>query len=213
MRLYTILFLILSSTLYAQQNEEPYKVNSAASEHNNQGYLLLENGQYKEAISQFEEAIALDSSQLIYYYNLAIAFSNTRNYEGALKTYNNAKIHFPNEADLYMFVGDILQKQNKYIEAVDEYSKAIEFVKDENPNKYLIYFNRGNSYLKLKQYQNAITNYNSTLIELPNYYGALANRGMAYYNLRNKSQACSDWNKAAKNGYSVAKRYIARYCD
>lgn len=212
MRVYTFILIIITSTAYSQEFDELDQKTIEASLANNKGFELLEDLLYKEAILHFQEAIALDSSQIIYYYNLADACLKSDNYNCALEAYSGAKLQYPEEADLYMFTGDIYQKQNRLKQAVSEYDKGIKLVQEDNPLKYLYYFNRGNSYLKLKNYEEAILNYTSTLNELPNYYGAYANRGMAYYNLKRKSEACRDWRKAAENGYDTVKQYISAYC-
>lgn len=214
MKIYIFIFILLTitNTAYSQESNEFDSTNREASIANNNGFALLENEHYKEAILHFRKAIALDPVQIIYYYNLANACLNSNNYGCALEAYAGAKLYYPDEADLYMYTGDIYQKQNKLREAILEYDKAISLVKHGNPLKYLFYFNRGNSYLKLKDYKAAILNYTNTLNELPNYYGAYANRGMASYNLKRKAEACSDWQKAAENGYTAAKQYISMYC-
>ncbi|MBK6266352.1 tetratricopeptide repeat protein [Marivirga sp. S37H4] len=207
-----ILFIV-TSTAYAQEVDELNPTLREANNINNKGYTLLESGHYSKAILHFQEAIALDPSQIIYYYNLADACLKLDDNNCALEAYSGAKLHHPDEADLYMYTADIYQKQNKLKEAISEYDKAINLVKEGNPLKYLFYFNRGNSYLKLKDYKAAVLNYTSTLNEFPDHYGAYANRGMAYYNLKRKAEACNDWIKASENGFSTAKEYISAYCN
>lgn len=213
MRIFIFIFFIIARTTYSQDVEELYQLQKEASELNNKGYTLLENGHYGKAILQFQDAIELDNSQIIYFYNLADACLKLKDNNCALEAYTKAKQYYPDEADLYMFTGDIYQNQNKLKEAISEYDKAINLVKEDNPQKYLLYFNRGNSYLKLKNYKAAVQNYTSTLNELPEFYGAYANRGMAYYYLKRKAEACSDWTKASENGFSTAKQYMSNYCD
>jgi tetratricopeptide (TPR) repeat protein len=213
MRIFIFIFSIITNTAYSQEVDELYDTSREASVVNNEGYTFLEKGHYNKAILHFREAIALDPVQIIYYYNLADACLKADDNHCALEAYSGAKLHYPDEADLYMYTGDIYQKQSKLKEAISEYDKAINLVKEDNPLKYLFYFNRGNSYLKLKNYKAAVLNYTSTLNEFPYYYGAYANRGMAYYNLKRKAEACSDWTKATKNGYGAAKHYTAMYCN
>lgn len=210
--IFIFIFIILSNTTYSQEIDELDQTSIEASLANNEGFQLLEDEQYKEAILLFKEAIALDPLQIIYYYNLANACLKSFDNKCALEAYSGAKLHFPEEADLYMYTGDVYQKQNKLKEAISEYDKGIILLEEDNPLKYLFYFNRGNSYLKLKEYKAAILNYTNTLNELPDYYGAYANRGMALYNLKRKDEACSDWRKAAASGYDAAKEYISLYC-
>ncbi|WMN11505.1 tetratricopeptide repeat protein [Marivirga salinae] len=213
MKVFILIFFILARTTYSQDVEELYQTQKEAGTLNNKGYTLLENGQYSKAILQFQEAIELDNSQIIYFYNLADACLKLEDNNCALEAYTNAKQYHPEEADLYMFTGDVYQNQNKLKEAISEYNKAIHFVKDDNPQKYLLFFNRGNSYLKLKKYKEAAQNYTKALKEFPEFYGAYANRGIAYYYLKRKAEACNDWIKASENGFTTAKQYMSNYCD
>ncbi|MGM0581671.1 MAG: tetratricopeptide repeat protein [Bacteroidota bacterium] len=213
MRVFIFIFFIIARTTYSQEVDELHNTRKEANEINNKGYTLLENGHYSKAILQFQEAIELDNTQIIYFYNLADACLKLEDNNCALEAYTNAKQYYPDEADLYMYTGDIYQNQNKLKEAVLEYDKAIKLVKEDNQLKYLFYFNRGNSYLKLKDYNKAVQDYTSTLNEFPEYYGAYANRGMAYYYLKRTAEACSDWAKASDNGFDAAKQYISNYCN
>ena len=213
MRILVLIFILVCSVAYSQEADELYDSAREASMANNEGYIVLQNGDYKDAIKLFQEAIALNPSEIIYHYNLADACLQSDDNNCALEAYSGAKLQFPEEADLYLYTGDVYQRQSKLREAILEYDKAISLVTEANPLKYLFFFNRANSYLKLKDYKAAVANYTSTLEELPNYYGAYANRGMAYYNLKRKAEACTDWLKASENGYVTAKQYIKLYCN
>ena len=69
-----ILFLVSLGT-YAQENseEEFITMDNTANGINNEGYEAMERGDYEQAKQLFRQAIAIDSSAVPYYENLAIA--------------------------------------------------------------------------------------------------------------------------------------------
>ena len=55
---------------------------------------------------------------------------------------------------------------------VNSYNKAI----DMNPDFVEAYYYRGNAYIKLRQYEKALVDYNSAIAINPNYENAVNNR-------------------------------------
>ncbi|GAA4836642.1 tetratricopeptide repeat protein [Algivirga pacifica] len=182
---------------------------------NYQGFQLLEDGRYPLAKAYFWEAIQIDSTNIDYFYNLGMACLQDKDYAFALKAYRIAKNSFPDFPDLYFYSGDLLQKMERYEEAILEYNKAIALAADEpNPQlHYLFFFNRGNAYFKSKNFKAAIQDYNQTISISPEYYGAYANRGYANYHIKNYKSACNDWEIAASLGYPKAIYYLQKYCN
>lgn len=66
----------------------------------------------------------------------------------------------------------------------------------QNPNDADSYFNRGNAYYDLKQYERAIQDYSKAIALNTNYAEAYFNRGIVYYNLGQYERAILDYNKA-----------------
>jgi tetratricopeptide (TPR) repeat protein len=90
-----------------------------------------------------------------------------------------------------------LDKQNRYDEAIAEYTKAIEL----NPNSETMYLNRGNDYVRKLQFDLAITDFNKAIDLNPNDEVAYLARGVAYLNkgFRNSAMyipAIADFSKA-----------------
>lgn len=221
-----VIFILLSTKIFffslllnAQDiNSDDIIVDGSAynlsREYNNTGYAKLQNGNYAEAKSLFLKAIELDSFDILMYENLAITYQKMSDYDGLVQCYSKAKRIFPNDADVHYYSGDILQNLKRYEEAIKDYDKAIKISNDDKENEllYLYYFNRGNTYLKLKNYGLAIENFNYTLQLNPYHFASFANRGMARFNLKDKNGACSDWNDAKELGHSGSSEYLMKYC-
>lgn len=71
-----------------------------------------------------------------------------------------------------------LDKQNRYDEAISEYTKAIEL----NPNSEAAYLDRGNDYVRKLQFDLAIADFNKAIELNPNDEAAYLARGIAYIN-------------------------------
>jgi len=61
-----------------------------------------------------------------------------------------------------------------------------------NPNYVQAFFNRGNAYRHLKEYDNAISDYSAVLKINPNSYQVFFNRSIAYANIKEYDKAIAD---------------------
>jgi len=87
------------------------------------------------------------------------------NYEEALKSFLSAKGLKPEISVLKNNTASTLYKMKKYQEALEEFSK-INF-KEAGIPKDQFYYNLGNSYFKLNQFDKALENFKKSLIENP----------------------------------------------
>lgn len=182
---------------------------------NNEGYTLLEAEQYATAAPYFRRALAVDSTNLAYYENLARALGGLSRLEAVVAVYARAQRQFPEDADLHYYRGDALQKLARYEEARQEYDRALA-VSEQHPGTQLLhlyYFNRGNTYLKQRNYAAARQDYDEALRINAYHYASYANRGFARYNLKDEAGACTDWKQAIEAGYSAAQQYLSKYCQ
>lgn len=96
-----------------------------------------------------------------------------------------------------------LLNRGKYRKAVSAFDVAIE----QNP-KYMHFFHRGKAYMKMKQYQNAINDFSTTINLKPGAKNAYFNRGLAYRKIGKKNKGLNNIKKAAKLGSGDAKRWL-----
>ena len=88
--------------------------------------------------------------------------------------------------------GDRFLQSERYDEAVDIYTKAIEL----KPNCLEAWYNRGIALVELGRYQDAIDSLKHTLQLNPDYYEAWYNRGVALSNLNCYQEAIDSYNRA-----------------
>lgn len=80
------------------------------------------------------------------------------------------------------------------------------------PNEPHIAFNKGNAYLNLYKYPEAIASYKKA-IDLKNDFGeAYFNTGLAYIYIEDEQSACYNLSKAGENGVKKAYTLIKKYC-
>lgn len=102
------------------------------------GYLLLENGDYEEAIKVLNKALALGkASDENVLSNLADAYYQAEYLDKALEIYNRAIELFPNNIFLYRRIGFIYQKQNDLDATVQAWQRMTE-IDSSNPESYHI---------------------------------------------------------------------------
>ena len=100
------------------------------------GIILLEKGEYDEAIDTFKELIELNEAFAPYaYYNCGIAWERKKEYDKAIESYNQAieteleldyNPHLHKDPDFYNNRGVAFLKIGKYEEAIANFGKAIE---------------------------------------------------------------------------------------
>ena len=99
--------------------------------------------------------------------------------------------------------GLVLLNRGKYRKAISVFDVAI-----KHHPKYMHFFQRGIAYMKMKQYQNAIKDFSSSIDLAPRAKNAYFQRGMAYRRIGMKSKGLKDIKKAAKLGSGNAKRWL-----
>ena len=220
-----------------------YFMKPTAADYYKEGIKARKKENYKEAISEFNKALDLNS-----------------NYKDALfqRAYTKEKLDKNNEAILdldkaieldpeykiaYYNRGILKKKIKDYKGAISDYNKAIEL---DSGYKFA-YHNRGFVKIKIKDYKGAISDFNKAINidsnfagaymskgylkdELKNYKGAISeynkgikldsnnstsywNRGVSKEKLGDLKGACEDWRKAASIGHKSAIFWVKRQCD
>ncbi len=114
-------------------------------------------------------------------------------------------------AQEYYNRGNIYGKKGNLIQAISDYTKAIEI----NPNYTDAYYNRGNTYEKQGNLTQAISDYTKAIETNPKYAAAYCNRGNVYQTQGNLTLAIADYNKALEispnDSTSLYNRGLAYY--
>lgn len=175
----------------------------------------IENGNYEEAVQKLIASIRLEPKLREAYLSLNTACSHT-NQISILKSYlQKAKTVFEEDDEICYYLGNIYQNENNLLKAIQEYSLAIKYAKQNGEDYELVYAyyqNRASCYLKSNEFAKAIPDFNYALQLNQNNGAIYANRGIAYYKTGKRTEACQDWKRATQLGVSSASTYVKRYC-
>jgi TonB family protein len=204
-----IIFSLLYFSTFAQSTDS--KKN--ADDNNHLGYELMISGNYQEAILYFDAAIKMDSTNSNYYHNKAYCEESIEDYADAILDYKKAILYRPGNYEYYYLLGNIFQKLLQYDSAVIKYSDALANFDYKNADDLVsIYFNRGNSYLKVDNYLLAKSDYDKSINLNQNHYPSYANRAITRYRTKDLKGACEDWYVASNNGIDVSEEYFTKHC-
>ncbi len=130
------------------------------------GMAQIETNQYTEAVNSFTSAIESDSKNRDAYRGLGIAYYSTEDYADAIVNFKNAidmssdkfdDIHI----DALKYYGRCLYEQGQYQDAVDIYTTLLAHC--SKADEADVYYMRGSSYIKLKDENNAVLDYEASL--------------------------------------------------
>ena len=99
---------------------------------NNLAYLLdNKKGQFEEAITLYETAIALEPGNIIAHGRLGLALAKVKRFDEAIQQFQIVLKARPDDIEMYCNVGILLERQNKVPEAITYYRKALEIKPDD----------------------------------------------------------------------------------
>jgi len=97
---------------------------------NNFGSVLIEYGDYENALLLLNKAIVINPKHADYYNNRGVAKFYLKDTSGALDDFNKAIFMKVNSAKTYYNRANIMADQKKYKEAIEDYTKAIFYKPD-----------------------------------------------------------------------------------
>lgn len=195
----------------------------------NYGNTFFHLKKYNLAEQQNVKALTLEPNNYNSRMNLYMALMQQHKYSQAKVQIDILSRKYPNDKDVKSkkalltdssinqsddSVYDFFSKAQKaftegdYMDAIMQYSRAIE----KAPKNDNIYYNRGNTYFILSQWEKAIADYN-VAIGLNNRKGDYYyNRALASQKLGNTKDCCSDLDKATALGNLNAKKKKQEFC-
>jgi tetratricopeptide (TPR) repeat protein len=174
--------------------------------YNAQGLEKADEGNFKGAIEDFNQAIRLNPNYAVAYICRGIAHSAIGDQKAAIEDYNQAIRLNPNYADAYNNRGNARSAIGDQKAAIEDYNQAIRL----NPNYADAYNNRGNARSAIGDQKAAIEDYNQAIRLNPNYADAYNNRGISRYISGDKKAAIEDYNQAIRLNPNFAVAYICR---
>ncbi len=133
-----------------------------------------------EAIKWYQHALKVNPNIGSIYFKLGHMLHLSNQRQEAMDYYERCIALDPNISVAYLNKGVLLKGQGKVKEALVAYQKAAQLDK-RNPS---IFFNIGNAYLELRQYQLALKNYEITLHLNPNHAKAITKKELVLKKIR-----------------------------
>ncbi len=159
-----------------------------------EGQVLLESGQGKEALACFDEAVKLDAKCVDAHYaraNLKLQYGKK---EDAVKDFNEALRLDPGHAKAYGGRGLARVQMGRLADAVGDFNEALRL----NPQSALLYYNLGSARFKQGQYQEALEAYGHGLRLNPGHAGMWYASGKSKAALGRKEEAIADFSEAIR---------------
>lgn len=130
-----IIFYVLFLSLMVSPNLQ----GQDAAHHVEQGQKLLRDGDYSNALEEFNTAIQIDPDEMAAYIQRAFTYSVLKDYESAISDYSHVLELNPKLISAYLSRGSALNKLKRFDEALQDFSKVIEL----DPENSEAFNNRG----------------------------------------------------------------------
>ncbi|MDB5287899.1 MAG: hypothetical protein JWR05_2848 [Mucilaginibacter sp.] len=177
----------------------------------NRGIAYGNNGDYQLAIDDYNKAIGFNQTNKE---NLSTLFDNRginerrlKNYKKAIEDHTQAISYNSKNGDAYWHRATAYNYNGDYQLAIDDYSTAM-FYNFDPEDLATLYDNRGNNKRQLKQYREAVNDYNNAIKLNPKKGKFYWDRGLAYQYNGDYQLAIDDFN-AAIPYYQDAKADLA----
>jgi tetratricopeptide (TPR) repeat protein len=169
-----------------------------------QGFNHLEKGDFKAALTSFDQAIRIQPNYAAaHYIRGGIIFLDNNDKQEAIANYNQVIRFSPNFALAYNGRGGARAELGDKQGAIADYDQAIRL----DPNYDLAYNNRGNARYKSGDKRGALADYDQAIRLNPNNATAYNGRGVVRFDLGDKQGAFADYDQAIR----LSPRYDSPY--
>ena len=174
---------------------------------NQQGLMLLQQGQFAPGAELLKQSLALNTRQPEVSYNLGYALQQLGRLEEALSAFTQAVTLVPDDLDTVMSRGRVLADMKRYEAAVADFAKATRLV-PQSPDAWN---NLGNVLLELAREAEAVEAYDKALALRPNFTQVLFNKGKALGALERYTEAADAYESALvlNPNYEEAKWHLS----
>ena len=137
------------------------------------------------------------------FYNRGIAHASKRQYDRAIRDFNEAIRLKPYYADAFYNRGNAYARKGQYDRAIGDYTDHIRL----KPDHAKAFYNRGIAHASKRQYDRAIRDFGEALRLKPDFAFAFYNRGTAYSDKRQYDRAIQDYTEAIRLKPDYAKAF------
>jgi tetratricopeptide (TPR) repeat protein len=164
----------------------------------NESNDLNNSKRYEEALAACEQALRLDPTYALAYYNKGAVLRQLKRYQEAISALDQAIRLDPTYANAYENKGWVLNELKRHEEAIFAYDQAIRL----DPNRTNAYYNKGVVLRELKRYEEAISAFDQTIRLDSNDAEAYQNKGWTLERLGKQREAQQAYAKARQLGYT-----------
>jgi tetratricopeptide (TPR) repeat protein len=161
-----------------------------------QGFQKLEAKDYAGAAKLFDQALKEQPRDTSALSGIIRAYLLTENLKEAQRFIDFAIKEHPSNSEFYLRRGILNNMKGQFRRAIDDFDKAIDFIKGNTDLKIQIHINRGVANIQDENYSQAYTDFSDALNINPRNPSALNYRAMASYRMGNFSESINDYNKA-----------------
>jgi tetratricopeptide (TPR) repeat protein len=172
----------------------------------NRGLEYYNNGDFDQAISEYNKVIQLVPNNANAYYNRGLAYAGKGDLDPAISDYDKAIQLNPDFFEAYINRGNAYFDNGNMDQAISDFDKAIQL----NPDFVMAYYNRGNAYKDKGDLDRAISDFDQAIQLDPTLAQAYVNRGIAYSEQGDLDRAISDYDKAIQIRPDDTLTYFAR---
>ncbi|MEY8830045.1 tetratricopeptide repeat protein [Sedimentitalea sp. XS_ASV28] len=165
-------FFSIGQALNGEASDDYVLVYARAATHLRPGHVdsLLLSAQLLDVLGQYDLAVAtykqIPPDSPDYHaaeMGRAEALRRAAKPDAAIEVLERLAADHPTLAPVYSALGDLQRQQEQYAEAIRAYDKALEYSDEEAPARWFLYYARGISHERLKQWDNAEADFRSAL--------------------------------------------------
>ena len=184
--------------------------------YNERGLAYLDWGEYKKALSDFQEALRLDDKEWGVWYNLGLVYKNLNEPGKAMKNFKKALELNPKSHETHFQIADMLRKKHDYDGAAERYTKAIKL----NRKFADAYNNRGLCHKIKGRYKKALEDFERAIKIRPKDPDFYQNRGNLYTAMGEYQSAVGDLslsleldqeNETCYNNRGIARAWLGDF--
>lgn len=153
-----VLFAVLGS-MSAQTNKELALTKAK------EAIALMNDGKFDESIALLRESEALDTSNYVYPYEIALAFTYKKEHDSAIKILEGVVAEMSTHPEIFQLLGNNYSMSGDSENAVKTYDRGLLI----NPNSGNLYLEKGNIYMMKEAYDEAVLNYKKGVEVAPEY--------------------------------------------
>jgi tetratricopeptide (TPR) repeat protein len=178
---------------------------------NSRGVAYGHQGDYNDAIEDFNQAIQINPTSALAYNNRGLAYNDKGDHDRAIDDFSQAVKLNPIGSLAYNNRGLVYKVKGDYDRAIEDFSQAIKL----NPRNFDTYYNRGLTYNAKGDFDHAIEDFSQAIKINPMNAQIYNNRGLVYKAKGDGNRAIEDYSQAIRINPHYTIAYINRgvaYC-